>query len=716
MRRLLDNPLLGRARGGWPGTPRQALLAALVGGLALLGPWLAGVCACTMFEIGALLLVLLAALRGGNTLYGAITGEREKRTLDSLRLTQLTAGQVVVGKISGELVSLFWLVLSALPALLFLTVVGGTPPQALVGTLAVAVAAGLFASASGLLASSLAATTSQAVLSGWIFKGLWLVLSPLCDLLLRAVLVRSEAPVFFTAANPVAALALVTIPEAASGVGRWLVPANLGFLVLGSLAMLALASRRLAGEAPSTSEVQQGAVHPAWRKAWAPSWVQDLVPGFSGNAAFLREIAWQARTGAGAWPGLAIWLVLFLAPFLYARAWSMQNSEPVMPAFSPRVEVRLRAPLGAQPPPTQSVGQAGARVVFATAPGHRTALVIRGHRPETCFRLALYQAFGIPMPWGAVQALEPVGPPHGAVRELRLRPLEQVDPQTLGDLAMAPPPPPPPPPGFGHRAGPVSPHDPGNSQARALQVGLLGTVLLFLLNLSVRSTALLAGALTGERDRRTWQDLALTGITARQVVFGKLGGALLLPLFQMTLAFPVLLIYVLAGVLSPLDLGTLYVFAVALALASGLLGLWSSARAGSTHASQGAAMACLLLACVAGLVTGPSQYWAIPAVMALVGGGVFLVTRRSTWKGWLVMSLGLFVAPLALSPLAAVAGFIPALGRLTGLVGPHESLFGAAGFLGTLLFLAGLSLVLVRGILERVEDPSRGGSLRVLED
>ncbi len=716
MRRLLDNPLLGRVPGSWPGNPRQVLLAALGGGALLLGPWSLGVCACTMFEIGALLLVLLAALRGGNTLYGAITGEREKKTLDGLRLTQLTAGQVVMGKVSGEIFSLCWLVLSALPALVILTVVGGIPPQALVGTVAVAFAAGLFASASGLLASSLAATTSQAVLSGWIFKGLWLVFSPLGDLLLRAVLVRSEAPVFFTAANPVAALALVTVPEAGFGQGLWLVPVNLAFLTLGGLGMLGLASRRLAGEAPGTSEVQQGAVHGAWRKRWAPSWVQDLLPAFSGNAAFLREVAWQARTGAGAWPGLVIWLVLFLAPFLYARAWSVQHSESGAPATPPQVEVRLRAPLGAQPPPTRAVEQTGARVVYATAPGHRTTLLIRGHRPETCFRLALYQDFGIPMPWGAVQALEPVGPPRGAVREVRIRPLEQVDPRTLGDFAMAPRPAPPPPPDFGHRAGPVSPQDPGSSLVRPLQVGLLGTLVLFLLSLSVRSTALLAGALTGERDRRTWQDLALTGITARQVVFGKLWGGLVHPLLQMTLAFPVLLIYVFAGVLSLLDLGNLYLFSVALALTSGLLGLWSSARARSTHASQGMAIACLLLAFVAGLVTGPSGHGAIPAGIALLVGVVALLRRVSSWKGWLLMSMGLVVAPQALSPLAAAAGFIPTLGRLTGLAGAQEGLLAMVGFLGAMLFLAGTSMVLVHGILERVEDSGRGGALRVQED
>ncbi len=716
MRKLLENPLLGRARGGWPETPAQALLAALLVGLVLLGPWQAGVCACTMFEVGALLLVLLTALRGGSTLYGAITGEREKRTLDGLRLTQLTPGQVVLGKISGELVTLSWSLLSALPALAILAFAGGLPVQALVGTLAVAAAAGLFASASGLLASSLAATTSQAVLWGWVFKGAWLAFSPFCDLMLRAVLVRSETPVFFTAVNPVAALLLTTIPEAAFGSCRWLAPMNLAFLLLGSLALLGLVCTRLAGDPPRASDVQQGAMHPAWRRGWAPSWVQALLPGLSRNAAFLREVAWQGRTGAFAWPGLAIWLVLFLAPFLYARAWSLQSSEPSRPAGAPRIVVSVRAPVGSPLPPSHPAEQAGARAVYATVPGQQTALVIRGHRPETCLRLALYRDFGVPMPWGAVLAVEPVGPPTGAVRQLRIRPLDQVDPRTLGDLAMAPPPPPPPPPDFGHRTLDSMEKGPQAALLRPLQVGLLGTVLLFLLNLTVRSTALLAGALTGERERQTWQDLALTGIPARQVVFGKLWGALLMPLFQMSLVFPVLLIYVFAGVLSLLDLGALYLFSVGLALTAGLLGLWSSARAGSTHASQAWAVTWLLLAFALGLVTGAPEHRLIPVTMTLIGALVAFFTHRSTWKGWLGMSLGLLAAPQALSPLAAVAGFVPALGRLTGLAGPVEELYPLVGFLGAMLFLAGTSLFLVRAILERIEDPARGGGLRVQSD
>jgi hypothetical protein len=80
------------------------------------------------------------------------------------------------------------------------------------------------------------------------------------------------------------------------------------------------------------------------------------------------------------------------------------------------------------------------------------------------------------------------------------------------------------------------------------------------------------------------------------------------------------------------------------------------------------------------------------------------------------MSMGLMVAPQALSPLAAVAAFIPTLGQIIGLRGIQETLPETVGFLGAMLFLAGTSLVLLHGILERIEDPGRGGALRVQED
>ena len=65
-----------------------------------------------------------------------------------------------------------------------------------------------------------------------------------------------------------------------------------------------------------------------------------------------------------------------------------------------------------------------------------------------------------------------------------------------------------------------------------LHVGLAGAIGLLLLYLSIRFSAFLATAVTGERSRRTWEDLALTGISAGDAMAGKVLGSVVLPLTQ----------------------------------------------------------------------------------------------------------------------------------------------------------------------------------------
>src|SRR5690349_20500329 len=91
-------------KGNSIGRPRTGLSAS--GTLALgigfavlmLGPTAAGVCGCTTFTLSAASLVLMCAVLVGNSTLGALTSEREKKTLDCLRLTQLTANQVLASK------------------------------------------------------------------------------------------------------------------------------------------------------------------------------------------------------------------------------------------------------------------------------------------------------------------------------------------------------------------------------------------------------------------------------------------------------------------------------------------------------------------------------------------------------------------------------------------------------------------------------------------
>jgi len=705
MTKLLNNPLLWRGRGRWPASSRQALLASVVFAVGALGLWLGGVCGCTLFHLSSLVVVLAAALMGGNTLYGAVIGEREKKTLDSLRLTQLTSGQVLLGKLLGEFAALARLLAAAAPALGLVALIGGVGLPAFLWTLVVAGLAGIFASVSAVFVSSLASTTSQAVVGGWIVKGLWLLGTPVLDLVVRAVLVREDFRPLFTAANPVVALSLATIPELAFGEFRWLLTAFVGELVLASLAMFAVAVWRFGQDAAGGAGVAGGGMHPAWRGQWGPAGLLNRIPGLGQNAPFLREVAWQTRTGAGAWPGYLVYLVLFLAPFLYARAWAVQEPAPEQPVPRPQVRVVVptaQDPRGGGSDPTDA---GAAQVAVVTLPGSDRALILQGHRPATCLRLTLYQGFGVPLPAEALRqssARQVEDPERSGEGEGWGVPAGSLDPGTLAEFGLAPPPPRP-----VHGAMPAAGRESLGSRG-ALGVGLVGTLVLFLLYLSIRSAGFLAGALTGERDRRSWQDLALTGIPARQVVWGKLLGALVHPLAQMTLVFPVLLFYALSGLVGPFSLLALYLYSVSLALVTGLVGLYCSAHSQSTHVSQGRAIGLILLAFLVGLLVGPTP---ILPFLALWMGVRALVRGNSTWTGWMVMAAGLFLAPQALSPLAAVAGFLPTL----GLVGGAASEMGLP-FVGAMMFLAGAGLALSRGLLERVVDGQEGTALRAEAD
>lgn len=712
MRKLLENRLLWRDAGGWPSTGRQAVLAGSIFTVLLLGPWLAGVCGCTMFEIGALTLVLSAALVGGSSVYGAITGERERKTLDSLRLTQLSPGQLVLGKLVGEARALGRLLAAGAPALLALALLGGAGLPAFLWTLAVAALAGGFGSVSGLFVSSLAATTSGAVVAGWVLKGLWLVATPVLDVVLRAVLVQEDPVPIFTVANPLAAVTLATIPELSHGAFAWVPFAYVAAMVSAMLAMLWLAARRVAEDPQGGLGIEDGRVHSAWRTGLGPRWLQVLVPGLARNASFLREVAFQSRTGAAAWPGYLVYVVLFLAPFLYARAWAVQNSDLEAPRPPIRLEVSTEAPSDL---PTDLPGMsqgAFSHTAYARVEGHSSTLVFLGHRPATCFRLGLYELFGVPMPAGSVQVVvHDAGSSPAPGRELpQLRALDQVDGETLTAFGMAPPPAPSARPGYfaDHR---------DLATRRALQVGLTGTLVLFLLYLAIRCTGFLAGALTGEKDRRSWQDLALSGMPAGQVLSGKLWGALVFTLLQMTVVFPVLSLYVFAGSLWTLELAGLYVYSVLLAVTAGLLGLWSSAVSTSTHQSQGRAAAIALGAWLLGPVVAGSM-----APFLVVGAGLVavaaLVRRSPSAAGWLAMTAALAITPQVLSPLTAVVGFMPSLssgagGLLSALeVAPATAGLGLVHFLAAVLFLAGAAYALGRGALERVVDREEGSALR----
>jgi ABC-type transport system involved in multi-copper enzyme maturation permease subunit len=107
---------------------------------------------------------LFAALATGSTLLiafvspgltaGAISGERERRTLDLLLVTRASPLGLIAGKLAGALLWVLYLLLASLPALGVVNLFGGVPPLQAAAALGVTVATAASYTALGLVLSA----------------------------------------------------------------------------------------------------------------------------------------------------------------------------------------------------------------------------------------------------------------------------------------------------------------------------------------------------------------------------------------------------------------------------------------------------------------------------------------------------------------------------------------------------------------------------------
>ncbi|MBI3927088.1 MAG: hypothetical protein HY319_16245 [Armatimonadetes bacterium] len=678
----------------------QAFLA-LVFALSILGSMALGLCGCTMFSIAAGGLVLACTLLVGNSAFGALTSEREKKTLDSLRLTQLTAAQVVLAKLSPEFALLSRLLLALAPTVLLASVLSGSGLALGLAAVGVAAVGGLMAAVFGIFVSSLFDTTSRAVVAGWIGKAVWLVLTPLLDSIAAAVLVSTSAPPLFSSLNPLAVLGVLLVPEAAEGLRAMLpalfVPA--AFLVV--LMMGLVAVRRFDTGLVSDGGLADRVVHPAYRKGWGPRWLQSLFPGLKSNPSFMRELALQVRSGAGRWPGYAVFIVLFLAPFVYAKSWGVQKHvQHSLDEGRPAVIVVEPNP-AAQPDFRPSTTD-----VVLQARG--VDLVLKGHTGHACMRLALHRMAGIPLPEDDLMMVtrrEYQGVYSGTNVEVET----PLDPYTRQSLGLQP---------VGARPGNISTLQRDRIHRSSMSLGIAGAMMLLLLYLSVRCSGFMATAITGEKDRRSWEDLALSGISPGAALSGKLLGALLLPLVQMTVAFPVLLFFVWNGSLGVFEVTGLYLLAVTLAVAAGMLGLWSSANSSTSHEAHARAL-CLVVLAFTVLPLMANSLGRLLAVFALVlAVSAMSAGRSSVSRAWSGMAAALLIAPQVASPVTALLAFSPTLSSsqvsfLAMLDGaPVEGFAAVLHLVAGLLFLGSAAWLLWTLALERLQHPAQGEALQ----
>ena len=646
-------PPVSRIPGDASPQVRWEITVGLAFAVAILTPFMLGVCGCTMFSIATFFMVLGTSLWVGNGTFGALTVEREKKTLDCLRLTQLTTNEVLLLKIQPELTRLLTLLAVLSPTVVAVGIWGDQGVVVTFGAIVIAALAGLLATLGGLFVSSVCASTSQAVVTGWVARGVWLLLTPLFDLVVGAVFLQPTPPPVFTSVNPLAALASLDVPEAFSGLHAWLPALYIAAVPVICAILWAATAARFNRGLVGGGGLSDTEVHPVYR-AGAQTFVTRLLPSLASNPSFLREMVGQLRAGAGRWPGYLVFVVLLIAPSFYSHFWTLNDLKT-----SRERGAKIRSTAFIHTTDAKATREAAPKegtlalyVAPTSAPNdytsaYETTVVVEGHTSIACLRLMLLESYGVSLPKGSLKFYTS---PRNQTAQPAMVEQRQPDAGTARALGLDTP------------AKPVSKITPTQAAAASqtsLHVGLTGAIVLLLLYLSMRFSAFLATAVTGERSRRTWEDLALTGISCDEAMFGKLMGAITLPLTQMTVAFPVLVIFVCTGGLTSFEVLSLYIYALSVAAAAAALGLWASAVSRTSHDAH-----------LLGLTIVLASFFAAPVLLPLVLAGGFLYGSMSAMASGSspvrrVAALGLtfclYASLGAGSPVTAVLSFMPSL-------------------------------------------------------
>src|SRR5207253_1460100 len=119
--------------------------------------------------------VLLVAFIAPALTAGALSGERERRTLDLLLVTRASPLGLAAGKLAGAMLWVIYLLMASLPALGIVYLFGGVPLMTVVASLVVTIATALGYSALGLLLSAVFRRTVVATVLafGWPPRSAW---------------------------------------------------------------------------------------------------------------------------------------------------------------------------------------------------------------------------------------------------------------------------------------------------------------------------------------------------------------------------------------------------------------------------------------------------------------------------------------------------------------------------------------------------------------
>ena len=234
--------------------------------------------------------------------------------------------------------------------------------------------------------------------------------------------------------------------------------------------------------------------------------------------------------------------------------------------------------------------------------------------------------------------------------------------------------------------------------------GLLTGLLLTVIYLFVRGGAFMAGSITGEKERRAWDQIALTGVSPDTFISGKLFAVLAYPLRQMLVASPVLALFAIYNVISPLQLVLVLALLMTCFAAAGALGMAASTLRPTSHEAQGAA-----LGITAGLLLLPLHGW---GWLILAGGLMLLIGRTSLSAGGRLLA-GVSVVVAGLAGGAAVSPVAAVMSLCGSTMGQSNLVWAIGGASGALLWSA-LSMAGVAGLfyLVAVRGLETGGSVK----
>jgi ABC-type transport system involved in multi-copper enzyme maturation permease subunit len=110
---------------------------------------------------------------------GSICLDRARGTLMHMLMTDLSNGEIVLGKLAARLIPVLTLVACALPMMELLTLVGGVDPSALIAAFAVSIGVAVLGCSVALVLSLWVGKTHEALLGTYAFWGLWLLSRPM---------------------------------------------------------------------------------------------------------------------------------------------------------------------------------------------------------------------------------------------------------------------------------------------------------------------------------------------------------------------------------------------------------------------------------------------------------------------------------------------------------------------------------------------------------